>query len=187
MARMSSTKKIVATTLFCSLMISISVVSTKEAFTYNGKPAFNYNPNSDQIFIQEYRLANTLKGSDTWGSNYEFSFNDNCAYSWIKFSGSMCRMNHIVTWKWYSPEGKLYSVNTINLASDCVGSEWSLSSRLPIKGSIPTSLAGKWKVDVYFDDIFAFMENFKIGSHINESKPMATNRPHVISLGGPDK
>ena len=168
-------KKIVAITLF--LLISTSIVLTQP-------PPGYFNPsNVDNIFIQDYRMASSIKGIDTFASNFnQFTFNDSCAYSWTKFEGTLCNP-HVLTWKWYSPDGKLYFTSTWDLGIDCNEGERSAWSCLPINGSIPPNLADVWRVDAYLDDSFAFTEYFRIGSYINEAKPVTMKQPPIISLG----
>ena len=171
---MKATKKIVSVALL--LLISTHIVSTQPP-SY-----FNYS-DVDNIFIQDHRMASSMRGGDTLASNFnQFTFNDSYAYSWIRFEGSRC-YPHVVTWKWSSPNGRLYFTNPFNLPIDCTEGEWNAWSYLPIKGNIPPSLAGNWRVDIYLDDSFAFTEYFRIGHYINESKPMTMKQPPIIPLG----
>jgi hypothetical protein len=174
MTRMMAKKKIVSIALF--LLISTSIVSA-QPLSY-----FNFS-NIDNLYIQDHRMASSIRGIDTYAFNFnQFTFNDSCAYSWIKFKGTRCNP-HVVTWKWYSPDGKLYLTSLFNLPTHCVRGEWSVWTCLPIKGYTPPNLAGEWRVDVYIDNSFAFTEYFRIGHYINESKPMTMKRSPIISLG----
>jgi hypothetical protein len=174
MTRTVATKKIVTVALI--LFISTFIVSA-QPLGY-----FNFS-NIDSIFIQDHRMARSISGGDTSAYNFnQFTFNDSCAYSWIQFKGTRCNP-HVMTWKWYSPNGKLYLTNHLNLSTHCVRGEWSVWSCLPIKGYMPLSLAGEWRVDVFLDNSFAFTEYFRIGHYIKEPKPMTVRQPPIISLG----
>jgi len=153
MTGMNATTKIVLVTFL--LLISTSIVSAQQLrFT---------SSNGDAIWTLDYRMANKILGDDTWGYDYNFSFNDGCAYSWTKFLGEIYN-SHKGTWKWYSPDAKIYSINSYVQDAPIDGYYETINAWccLPIRGRIPTSLAGKWRVDFYLDSQFAFTEDFYI-------------------------
>lgn len=122
---------------------------------------------ADEMAPSDYRMTRNIQGDDTWGYNYKFSFNDPCAYSWVKFAGEIYN-SHEVMWKWYSPDGELYSTNSV-IQDVPIGGyyEWiSTWACLPIRGNMPINLAGKWRVDIYLDGQKKLTEDFNI---VNET------------------
>ncbi len=96
---------------------------------------------------------------------YTFSTNDYKAVSWVQF-GPLYK-SHTVLWKWYRPDGKLYHNYEITTPDPQKGNWWdqyNVWSSISIKGNEPASMAGQWKVELYFDGNYLLTETFSINN-----------------------
>jgi hypothetical protein len=93
-------------------------------------------------------------------SNFQPS--DRRAYSWISFGN--VGDAHQVEWRWFSPDGSLYSTYTQQIPKPS-GTPWSwynVYSYIPIAGYGAASMPGDWKVDIYLDGNKILTEQFSL-------------------------
>jgi hypothetical protein len=103
-------------------------------------------------------LSNTSCATPT--SNYTFTLEDETAYSWVQIGGSPG--SDSVRWFWYSPDSTLFeefaNINPPFQTFDCTGA-W-----IDIRNNPDTIVPGNWHVDVYYNDVYQYTENFTISS-----------------------
>ncbi len=91
-----------------------------------------------------------------------FQLSDRRAYSWISLGN--VDDAHQVEWRWFSPDGSLYSTYTQQIPKPS-GTPWSwynLYSYIPIAGYDAANMPGDWKVDIYLDGSKIVTEQFSL-------------------------
>ena len=113
---------------------------------------------------------------------YNFSTEDEAAFSWIKF-GRIDR-SHIISWRWYQPNGDLYwraSIEIIDPRSQ--GYEWwewyAVWDSIWIRDYKAAGLPGEWRVDVLVDGVPLLSEKFTI-----EASEEGSSGRILPSIGG---
>ncbi len=106
-------------------------------------------------------------------------------YSWLRITNSQffIKDQHLVRWEWYDPSGLLikeYSVKTrppLETGIDHFIYYWISDmlnfNELKSEGRDEKSFIGVWKVKVYIDEEFAYMDDFQI---VNEEKSLEMSR-----------
>jgi len=92
-----------------------------------------------------------------------FNTQDKEVVSHVKYVNLLGR--HHLKWEWYSPDGNLYYTTgnyTIGTSQNTYAEEGSSSHKISIKGTRAEEYPGKWKVQVYLDDVLAEFTSFTI-------------------------
>ncbi|MCX6668722.1 MAG: hypothetical protein NTV25_02815 [Methanothrix sp.] len=104
-----------------------------------------------------------------------FQASDSRAYSWVKF-GSIFGA-HLVEWKWYSPNGSLYSTYSQAIPDsrpDLDSWDWyNVYASIDIAGSNASSLPGNWHVDILMDGQKVLTEQFSIVTGTGQSESIS--------------
>lgn len=97
-----------------------------------------------------------------YSSMNSFSITEKNIYVWLglDFTADFVNLTHNLGIKWYDPTGKLY-LDNVNLFTP-TALEWAQWSPLPVRGKVPASLKGKWRVEVYLDDLYKFTQEFTL-------------------------
>jgi hypothetical protein len=121
-------------------------------------------PVADAVVILNHMMTKDLLGDTSCATptpHYTFTLEDETAYSWVQVSGAV--PGDIVKWFFYSPDLTLFEQCSFNSppfppALDCT---WGW---FDIKNSLKTVNPGNWHVDVYYNDVYQYTENFTISS-----------------------
>jgi hypothetical protein len=84
---------------------------------------------------------------------------DDRVYSWLAAKDII--EGDVVKWEWYDPDSTLFEEGTYTATFSGNGCAWYW---IPIKDDLPADMPGDWHVDVFYNDIFKFTENFTIRS-----------------------
>ena len=136
-------KLIIAATL---MMVVFLILSTSEA-----------------IVIKEHVITKDPKENtscETPIPNYTFSLDDETAYSWILINGAAGGDD--IRWYWYGPDSTLYQ-EWANMPPpwEIILCSWS---PLDIRYGYPEVMPGNWHVDLYYNGVYQFTENFTIAA-----------------------
>jgi len=137
--------------------------------------------------ITETVLAKDVKNVDGQGipinTTDSFTTNDDTVVSHIQFvnlSGT-----HRLRWEWYTPDMTLYQKTDnfpIKTSRNTFAKQGSASHKIPIKGAIPETLPGRWKVNVYLNDAMIASTSFDI-EKVTGKPVQATSKINIIDFG----
>jgi len=117
--------------------------------------------------LSEHTMAKEVGPcGDPLERSYTFTTADTQAVSWLKIWRDL--KMHQVEWRWYSPNGRVYS-RSFGVIPPVYGPAgyWSscIWSGLKISGYEVSLMPGTWKVDVFVDYKKIASELFTIGGH----------------------
>lgn len=118
--------------------------------------------------VLDHAMAKDVMQFDPYGPidrTNTFSAEDEKAVLWIRF-GKLYQA-HTITWKWYQPDGKLYTWCRLETADPKdQGYEWwewyAVWCGIYIKGFKAAEMPGQWRVDVFFDGVPLLSETLTI-------------------------
>jgi len=111
-----------------------------------------------------YQLADHTMAKDSSGSNRttQFTSDDYAAYNWIKLS--KLTYGATVQWKWYYPNGSLYTTSSATWPepSGRYHSSATAWCAMYISGHSPQNYGGNWQVKAYVDGEYLYTDTFNI-------------------------
>jgi len=120
--------------------------------------------NRNEVEIASNALCKDVKDGEPIDQTTEFTFNDERIYLWLTLTPFKDKQK--VTWRWYSPDNKLYFKTDLTTPSSKdqnleVMEDYSCWAWLYID-KIEKDLVGTWIVEVYINDIKRLTKKFRL-------------------------
>lgn len=97
------------------------------------------------------------EGSEPVGRSSVFSDVDELVWAWVEFLNVPARVEHVIDFKWYAPDGSLYESNDFTMIDAEAYESWPSYGAFDVIGIWRVDAAekfGHWKVEVYYDGDF---------------------------------
>lgn len=105
-----------------------------------------------------------------------YSAEDKAIYALITYSD--LAGTHHLRWEWFDPKGNLYAATSdfpVHASPDTFVKEGSACHNISIKDAKSALIPGKWKVDMYLDDMLVASRPFEI------TNPVVTKKKPFMS------